>query len=225
MGKTPYVHTFGHRMTRLSAISAMAGSSDTTCFGSLEFPTLPPVRMWGPPIFEPSQPCLFGSLDFIADQLGVLDLREEALVPAAVGGPSSIGSRTPNDFNDEALALHSKQTLCSNLTVSNVRFVIYLLFTIFHRFSGGTPLSLPRPPCDWIPYGLASPTDAYAQGLRRMLAPPPLTSEFVGMASHAPTCFHDLMDDDVESDGSSISDIEAPSHPLSQEYAMTDALG
>ena len=42
-----------------------------------------------------------------------------------------------------------------------------------------------------------------------MLAPPPLTSEFVGMASHAPTWFYDLMDDDVESDGSSIGDIEA----------------
>ena len=36
----------------------------------------------------------------------------------------------------------------------------------------------------------------------------------MGMASYAPTCFLDLMDDDVESDGSSIGDV-APSHRLS----------
>ena len=69
-----------------------------------------------------------------------------------------------------------------------------------------------------------SPTDAYAQGLRRMPAPPPLTSEFMGMASYAPTYFLDLMDDDVESDGSSIADM-APSHRPSRECAMADALG
>ena len=46
----------------------------------------------------------------------------------------------------------------------------------------------------------------------------------MGMASYAPTYFLDLMDDDVESDGSSISDV-APSHRLSRECAMVDALG
>ena len=40
---------------------------------------------------------------------------------------------------------------------------------------------------------------------------PRLMSEFMGMASYAPTYFLDLMDDDVESDGSSIGDV-APSH-------------
>ena len=58
-----------------------------------------------------------------------------------------------------------------------------------------------------------------------MLASPPLTSEFVGMVDYAPASFHDLMDDDVESDGSSIGDVVAPSHPLSRECAMADALG
>ena len=57
-----------------------------------------------------------------------------------------------------------------------------------------------------------------------MSAPPPLTYEFMGMASYAPTCFLDLMDDDVESDGSSIGDV-APCHRLSQECAMADAPG
>ena len=72
-------------------------------------------------------------------------------------------------------------------------------------------MSPPRPPCDRFPYDLTSPVDAYAGGLRRMPVPPPLTSEFVGMASYAPICFLDLMDDDVESDGSSIGDV-VPSH-------------
>ena len=61
-------------------------------------------------------------------------------------------------------------------------------------------------------------------GLRRTLAPPPLTSEFVGMASYAPTTFHELLDDEVESDGSSISDV-APSHRPSWECTMADAPG
>ena len=58
---------FGHRMDHFSTTFAMAGSNDTTLFGSLEFPTLPPVGMWVPPIFEPSQAFLFRSLDFVAD--------------------------------------------------------------------------------------------------------------------------------------------------------------
>ena len=58
-----------------------------------------------------------------------------------------------------------------------------------------------------------------------MLTPSPFTSKFVGMAGYAPVSFHDLMDDEVESDGSSIGDVMAPSHPLSWECAMADALG
>ena len=58
-----------------------------------------------------------------------------------------------------------------------------------------------------------------------MLVPPPLTSEFVGMADYAPASFHDLMDDDVESDDSSIVDVMAPSHSPSHKCAMADVLG
>ena len=93
--------------------------------------------------------------------------------------------------------LYFEQTLCSIPAVSNVHAVIYLLFSIFHRLSRGSLLSPPRPPCDWFSYSLASPADAYARGLRRVPAPPAPTSEFVGMASYAPTSFLDLMDDDV----------------------------
>ena len=67
--------------------------------------------------------------------------------------------------------------------------------------------------------------DVYTWGLRRMLVPPPLTSEFMGMASYAPTTFHELLDDEVESDGSIIGDVIVPSHPLSRECAMADTLG
>ena len=85
-------------------------------------------------------------------------------------------------------------------------------------------MSAPQTPYDRFPYGLTSPADAYARGLQRTLAPPPLTSEFVGMASYAPTTFHEILDDEVESDGSSISDV-APSHRPSRECAMANALG
>ena len=56
-----------------------------------------------------------------------------------------------------------------------------------------------------------------------MLTPPPLTFEFMGMAGYAPASFHDLMDDEVDSDGSSIGDVMASSHPMSRECAMADA--
>ena len=128
-------------MAHFSTTPAVAGSGDTIRFGSLEFPTLSPIGMWATPVFEPSQAFLFGSLDFIADRLSILHLHEEALVPAPIGGAPSIGSGTHNDFNDEASALYSEQTLYSNPAVSNVHTVIYLLFSIFRRISGGTPLS------------------------------------------------------------------------------------
>ena len=120
-------------MTHFSASFAMAGSGDTIRFGSLEFPTLPPVGMWVRPVFKPSQAFLLGSLDFVTNWLGILHLHEEALIPAPVRGAPSIGSGTPDNFNDEVPALHFEQTLCSNPAMSNVHAVIYSLFTIFRR--------------------------------------------------------------------------------------------
>ena len=108
----------------------MAGTGDTIRFGSLEFPALSLAGMWVPPVFKPSQAFLFGSLDFIADRLGVLHLREEALILAPIGGAPSIGSGTHNDFNDVASTLHSEQTLCSNPAMSNIHAIIHLLHSI-----------------------------------------------------------------------------------------------
>ena len=143
MGKMLYVQHFLAIGWPFSATLAVAGSGDTIRFGSLEFPALSPIGMLVPPVFEPSQAFLFGSLDFVADRLGVLHLCEEAHIPTPVGGAPSIDSGTHDDFNDEASTFHSEQTLYSNPAVSNVHTVIYLLFSIFHQLSRGTPLSPP----------------------------------------------------------------------------------
>ena len=162
MGKMLYVqHFFGNRMAHYSATSAVAGSGDTIRFGSMEFPALSPAGMQVPPVFEPSQAFCFGSLDFIADRLGVLHLREEAHVPAPIEGAPSIDPGT-RDIDGAASTLLSEQTLCSNPAVSNRHAVIYLLRSIFRQIPGGLPLSPLQPPYGRFPYGLASPTDAYA---------------------------------------------------------------
>ena len=57
-----------------------------------------------------------------------------------------------------------------------------------------------------------------------MLAPSPLASKFVGMTGYAPAVSHELLDDEGESDGSSIGDV-APRHRPSRECAMADAPG
>ena len=103
--------------------------------------------------------------------------------------------------------------------------LFFTLFNTFRQLSGGTPLYPPRPLCDRFPYGFASPMYACARGLRRMLTPPPLTSEFMGMAGYAPASFHNLVNDEVESDGSSVGVVMAPGHPRSRECAMADAPG
>ena len=151
-------------MAHFSATPAMAGSDDTILFGSLEFPAVSLARMRVPPVFEPFQAFCFGSLDFIANRLGVLHLCEEAHIPASIGGAPSINSGT-HDFDDAASALLSKQTLCSNPTVSNMCIVMYSLFIILQQPSGGTISPMPQTLYNRFSYGLASSVDAYAQGL------------------------------------------------------------
>ena len=113
-------------MAHLSNIFGMVGLSNTIRFGSLEFPTLPLAGMWVPPIFVPLQTFLFGSLDFIADQLGVLRLHEEALVPASTGGGVPPTGPGPLDgLNVKTLALRLEPMLGSNPTVSDVHVVLY----------------------------------------------------------------------------------------------------
>ena len=128
---------FGHWMAHFFTTPAVAGSGDTICFGSLESPIPSPAGMRVPPVFEPSQAFLFGSLDFVADRLGVLHLREETHDPAPIRETFSIDFGT-RDLNGAASALHSEQTLCSNPTVSNTCTFIRPLFATSHRSSGGT---------------------------------------------------------------------------------------
>ena len=139
----------------------MAGSSDTIRFGSLEFLVLPPVGMWVPPVFALSQAFLFGSLDFVADRLGVLHLRDEAHVLAPIEGVPSIDSGTC-DIDGAASALLSEQTLCSNPAVNNTHTVTYSSFTIPNRAPRETVSSTPQTLHDRFHYGLASSTDTYA---------------------------------------------------------------
>ena len=88
--------------------------------------------MWVPPVFVPLQTFLFGSLDFVADQLGVLCLCEEALVPTLTGGGApSAGPGPLDDLNVEIPALRLEPMLGSNSTVSNIHIVLYSLFNTF----------------------------------------------------------------------------------------------
>ena len=131
-------------MAHLSTIFGMMGLSDTIRFGSLEFPALPPVGMWVPPVFQLLQTFLFGSLDFIAYRLDVLRLREGALVSASSGGGAlSTGTGPLDDPDIETLVLRLEPILSSNSTVSNVHVVLYSLFNTFRRFYEGTPLPSP----------------------------------------------------------------------------------
>lgn len=107
----------------------MAGLSDTIRFGSLEFPVPPLAGTWVPPIFAPSQTFRFGSLDFVADQLGVLCLRKEALAAASPeGGAPSMGPGLLDDLYIETLAFPLESMLDSNPTVSDVDIVLYSVF-------------------------------------------------------------------------------------------------
>ena len=98
-------------MAHFPATLAVAGLGDTIRFGSLEFPALSPARIQVPPVFEPSQAFLSGSLDFVADRLGELHLHKEAHVSAPVGGAPSINFGT-RDFDGAASTLLFEQTLC-----------------------------------------------------------------------------------------------------------------
>ena len=77
-----------------------------------------------------------------------------------------------HDFDDTASALHSKQTLCSNPAVSNMRTTCSL-FTISHQSPRGNVPPTPQTPYDRFPYGLASSTDAYALGSKGCWHHPP----------------------------------------------------
>ena len=63
-------------------------------------------------------------------------------------------------------------------------------------------------------------TPGVSEGCRRR----PSHVRIHGDGELSPTYFLDLMDDDIVSDGSSIGDV-GPSHRLSRECAMADALG
>ena len=98
---------------------------------------LPLSGMWVPPVFVPLQTFLFGSLDFVANQLGVLYLCEEALVLAPTrGGAPSIGLEPLQSFLFGSLDFFSDQ-----LSVLCLREEA--LVPVPTR--GGAPSTSPRP--------------------------------------------------------------------------------
>jgi len=100
----------------------------------------PPVRGEHRRLFH------FGSLDLVADQLGVLHLREEVLVPTSTrGGAPSTDPRPLDNLNVETLALRLEPMLGSNPMVSDVHIILYSPFSTLCRLSEGTPLSPPLP--------------------------------------------------------------------------------
>lgn len=210
-------------MAHLTATFGMAGSSDMIRFGSLEFPALTLSGTWVPTIFVPFQAFRFRSLDFVTNQLGVLRLCKETTPPASPGKVAHIIVREPlDDLDVEALALRIKSVLGMSPMVNDVDTIMYSLANIFSQLSGGASLSPPCSPRAWLPFGLASPTDAYARGLWRVMTSFLHPCEFVGMVDYAFASFHDLCDDELESDGSSIGDVMALDHPLSRECTMVD---
>ena len=76
-------------MVSITPFAALVASSgETIRFGSLEFPAIPRDGLWAPPPFSPSQTFQFGSLEFITDQLGALQLHEEEAAPADTEEPA-----------------------------------------------------------------------------------------------------------------------------------------
>jgi hypothetical protein len=104
--------------------------------------------------------------------------------------------------------------------------LLFSLRNVFHQLSGGTPLSPPRSPRGWFPFGLTNATSSYAREHRRTIPLPPLAIEFVGMTGYGPASFHNLFsDDNLLSEGSSVDDLSPLSCPALQECAMMDVQG